>query len=104
MQRRNVLVVAGTTLAGTAGCLRRLTVDEADGPPAVDAPTVQLAPGEETTATVTAENVGSMSISTLFAPQDGERESRPVVELEEENLSPSPTSVNESMPPEWHWS
>lgn len=102
MKRRRVLTVV--TLGATAGCFRRFTADRADGPPSVDAPTVELAPGEETTATVIAENVGSMSIHTLVAPPDGERESRPVVELADENLSPSPTSVNESMPPEWHWS
>ncbi|WP_336328727.1 hypothetical protein [Halovenus sp. HT40] len=104
MKRRRLLVTMGAALFGTAGCLRRLTVDEADGPPSVDTPTVELGLGEEATVTVTAENVGSMSINTLVAPADSSRESRPVVGLDEENLSPSPTSVAESMPPDWNWS
>jgi hypothetical protein len=104
MDRRRLLAVAGAALGGTAGCIEQFTADRADGPPAVDAPTVELGPGEEVAATVTAVDIGSMSINTLAAPADSARESRPVVGLDEENLSPSPSSVNESMPPEWNWS
>jgi hypothetical protein len=104
MKRRRLLVITGGALCGTAGCLRRVTVNEADGAPSVDAATVELGPGEEATVTVTAENVGSMSINTFVAPADSSRESKPVVGLDEENLSPSPTSVAESMPPDWNWS
>jgi hypothetical protein len=100
MKRRGLLALAGGTLATSAGCLRRLTADRANGPPSVDAPTVELAPGEETMATVTARNVESMSISVLFRTDN----KRPAVTIGDEYLTPTPTSAEDSMPPTWYWS
>mgnify|MGYP002763877262 CR=1 FL=1 len=104
MKRRDLLALAGGTLVTSAGCLRRLRADRADGPPSVDAPTVELVAGEETTATVRAENVESMTINVFAVPVENERASRPRVTIGDEYLTPAPISTEESMPPNWYWS
>ncbi|WP_436901159.1 hypothetical protein [Halovenus halobia] len=104
MRRRHLLSVAGATLGASAGCLRRLTADRADGPPSVDAPTVELAPGEETMATVTARNVESMTINVFAVAVEDKRATRPGVAINDDHLTPTPTSAEDSMPPNWYWS
>lgn len=102
MKRRRVLAVA--ILGASGGCLRRLTADEADGPPSVDAPTVELGQGEETTVTVEAENVGSMQISATMASADDPHVPQPSINISEVTLTPHPNYVQESYPPYWNWS
>ena len=104
MKRRRLLAVAGAALSGSAGCLRRLTADEADGPPSVDAPTVELGPGEETTVTVEAENLGSMQIIATMASADDPDVPQPSINLSDATLTPHPNYVQESYPPYWNWS
>lgn len=95
MKRRHTLALLGSVLAGTAGCL------DASGPPSVTGTEPTLAPGEQSTVSVEAENVGSMHVSAL--PAMSPAPDAVYIDLTDADLTPDPSSGAESFPPYWNW-
>ncbi|MFC4543452.1 hypothetical protein ACFO5R_16090 [Halosolutus amylolyticus] len=94
MPSRRALLVGGFAgLAAVSTSLLRGFV----GSPGVDGAEPELAPGEETTITVTAHNVGSLILSL---PHSRERVR---IDVNDASVSPSPTSQEDSYPPYWNW-
>lgn len=100
MNRRKVLQGAGGAgIAAMSGCLGTLNQITGDGwSPRVEGENPTIAPGEESTLTVEATDIGGFQF--ILPESEGINFK---TSLDDTTVSPMPDSGNDSLPPQWFW-